>query len=139
MWYIYLTFKLSNIKHNYFESINRKVDQEHIEKPPTIKAACLFCQVKSTALLIFAFMRYMFAVYKYKKNLFVTNSYWFFLFFVNRNPHIFPQKARDRKYWDTQCDRYSKLTALYITISEDSFLISINSDNKISFQNGLCH
>jgi len=36
--------------------IKRKVDQEHIEKPPTIKvrvnkiAACLFCQVNSTQL-----------------------------------------------------------------------------------------
>jgi len=28
---------LSNIKNNYFESIKRKVDQEHIERPPTIK------------------------------------------------------------------------------------------------------
>ena len=63
----------------------------------------------------------------------------FFLFFVNRNPHIFPQKTPDRKDWDKQCDRYSNLTALYIIKSEDSFLISINSDNKISFQNVLCH
>jgi len=28
---------LSNIKNNYFESIKRKVDQEHIEKPHLVK------------------------------------------------------------------------------------------------------
>ena len=60
----------------------------------------------------------------------------FFLFFVNRNPHQKSRKkARGRKDWDKQCDRYSNLTALYKTISEDSILININSDNKISFQN----
>ena len=59
--------------------------------------------------------------------------------FVNRNPHIFPQKKESgRKDWDNNCDRYSNLTALYITLSANALLVSINSDNKISFQNVLC-
>ena len=61
-------------------------------------------------------------------------------FFLNRYTHIFPQKnARGWKDWYKYCDRYSNLTALYITMSSDAFIISINSDNKISFQNVLCH
>ena len=69
-------------------------------------------------------------------NLNINKSFYFSLIEIL----IFSRKkARGRKDWDKQCDRYSNLTALYIAISEDSFLISINSDNKISFQNVLCH
>jgi len=68
---------LSNIKNNYSESIKRKVDQEHIKKPPTIKVrlnknrhvSILSSELNSTTLLIFAFIRYRFAVYKYKKSI----------------------------------------------------------------------
>ena len=35
------------------------------------------------------------------------NRHGFFLYFVNRDRHIFPQKnARGRKYWDLYCDRF---------------------------------
>jgi len=61
---------LSNIKNNYFESINRKVDQEHIEKPTTIKVRVNKSELNSTTLLIFVFIRYRFAVYKYKTNIY---------------------------------------------------------------------
>jgi len=49
------------------------------------------------------------------------------------------KKALGPKDWDNNCNRYSNLTALYKTISANAFLISINSDNTISFQNVLCH
>jgi len=56
------------------EPIKRKVDQKHIEKPPTIKVrlnknrlvSILSSELNSTTLLIFAFIRYRLAVYKYK-------------------------------------------------------------------------
>jgi len=54
---------LSNIKNNYFESIQRKVDQEHIEKPATIivqlnknhRMSILSSELNSTTLLIFVY------------------------------------------------------------------------------------
>ena len=49
------------------------------------------------------------------------------------------KKARGRKDWDNNCDRYLNKTALYITISTNALLISNYSENKISFQNVLCH
>ena len=50
------------------------------------------------------------------------------------------KKGCDRNDWQNHdCDGYSNLPALYITMSADAFIISINSDNTISFQNVLCH
>jgi len=43
------------------------------------------------------------------------------------------KKTRGRKDWDNNCDRYSNLTSLYITLSANALLISMNSDNNISF------
>jgi len=46
----------------------------------------------------------------------------FFFYFVNRNPHMFPQKARHRNDWDNHdCDGYSNQTAVYVTMSADAF------------------
>jgi len=51
---------LSNINNIYFDTIKRKVDQEHSEKPPTIKVrlcknhrvSILSSELNSTTLLI---------------------------------------------------------------------------------------
>jgi len=71
-------------------------------------------------------------------NIITTKTLTFLSILRKQKSSYFPAKnACGRKNWDKHCDRYSNLTALYITMSADAFLIS--SDNKISFQSVLCH
>ena len=131
-----------NINNNYFKSIKRNV---------------YFANSTTTLIFIFIRNRFNWGVYKYlkqsihNKRLLIFDQVFLYVysmlsqlkqrilfsvfFCVNRNPQMFPQKACDKNYWDNHdCDGYSNLTALYITISTDAFLFSINS-----FQNVLCH
>ena len=94
-------------------------------------------QVSMKLKLSFSYIYYVCSVYNYKKVLYIKKGLLiifttylyvcsmlsqlkhneFFLFFVDRNPHIFPQKST----WPN-CDRYSNLTALYMTISSFKFI-----------------
>ena len=112
-------------------------------------ATCLFCQLNSNddfrchtynMFALFTIIKKVLFRKKWLLIIFTTYLYvysmlsqlkhnGFFLFFVNRNPHIFPQKkARGPKDWDNNCDRYSNLTALNMTISANAWLISIQQD-----------
>ena len=158
LWHIYLTLNcqtskittLSELKEKLTRSTSKSYRRQKFDntKKWPLNSNQLQCWFS------FSYIKYVCSVYNYKKSnihtkwllviftpyfdvcsilsqLNITDSFFFSLTEILIFSH---KKARGRKDWDNNCDRYSNLTALYIIISANALSIS-----NISFQNVLCH